>query len=64
MGMGTNNEANVAARTIGMGGGLPKTLDVVGVGWAGVDHHKASLRVAHQIAIGPRARHKTGVGCG
>jgi hypothetical protein len=45
--MGANNEANVAAQTIRMGGGLPKTLDVVRVGWAGVDHHKASLRVAY-----------------
>ena len=64
MGMGADNPMNIAARTIGMGGGLPKALDVVGIRWAGVNRNKSSQRIPHQIAIGSWACHKTGVGSG
>ena len=64
MRMGANNSDDVAARAIRVCAGLPKPLDVVGIGGTGVDHDVAGERFAHHIAVGSRARHETGVGSG
>ena len=53
-----DNHANVAA------GGQPQTLQVVGIGRAGIDDHVTRGRFAHQVAVGARAGHHAGVGCG
>jgi tripartite-type tricarboxylate transporter receptor subunit TctC len=44
--------------------GLPQPVQVLGIGRAGVYADVAGAGVAHQIAVGSGARHKTGVGCG
>ena len=53
-----DNHADVAA------GGQPQTLQVVGIGRAGIDDDVTGGRFAHQVAVGARAGHHAGVGCG
>ena len=54
--MGTHNHADVAARC------SPQALNVVCIGRAWINHDVAGIRVAHQIAVGPRPGHYAGVG--